>query len=375
MLVQIRDRAALSSLSLLSLRAYLHSHGWNNAGNWGERPATIYAKEHGGRTWEIIVPHRDTIGGYAEGMAEAVAVLSAVEERSQLDVFYDLAAAGADVILVRAVNGKASQPLSLRRSADMLEDAYKMLEAGARAAEKPRAIYRGKLSSDAAKYLDSVRPLPGYSQGYALTLHSPVPVEVERPDFGDDFRAPFPRLVTIKLAQGLQHTSAAIERVVPDDTLESFREGVNAGVSANLCDSVAELAKKGDGIAIDLTWAGVRPASVPDSHFQFSAAAAEILEEAAKSFRTKEPAYDEQIVGQVVQLERAPDEFDGKATIVSVWDGRLTRMNVEFEQSVYNLVIGAFQEQTPVSLDGDVHPSGRGYELRNPRNLSVMPEG
>ncbi len=375
MIVQIRDRDALSSISIVSLRAYLNSRGWTDAGIWGERPITVFAKEHGGRTWEILVPHRDTIGGYAENMAESVAVLAAVEERSELDVFYDLAATGADVIQVRSVNGKARESLSLRQSAGMLNDAYRMLEAGARAAEKPRAIYRGKLSADVAEYLDSVHALPGYARGYALTLHSPVPVGFERQeDLGDDFHAPFSRLVTIKLAQGLRHSSEALERVVSNDTLEPFREAVDSGVSANLCDSLAELAKQGNGIAIDLTWAGVRPSNVPDSSFRFSPTSADILMEAAKSLRRREPSYDEQIVGLVVRLEKEPPDFEGKATIASVWDGRLTRMNVEFEQEAYDIVISAFRDQTEVSLDGDVHPLGRGYELRNPRNLSVVPE-
>ena len=375
MLVQIRDRAALSSLSIISLRSYLNLYGWNNEGPWGERPATIHTKEHGGRRWEILVPTRDTIADYAESMAESVAVLAMVEERSQLDVFYGLAATGADVIRVRSANGLAGEQLSLRQSAGLLNDAYKMLEAGARSAEKPRPIYRGKLSSDVAEYLESVYPLPGYSEGYALTLHSPVPVGFERQeDLGDDCHAPFSRLVTAKLAEGLRHTSAAIERVVAADTLEPFMEAVDSGVSANLCDSVAELAKKGQGIAIDLTWAGVRPSSVPDSHFQFSSVSADILSEAAKSFRRREPSYDEQIVAQVVRLERSPEEFDGKATILLVWDERLTHMNVEFEQSVYNIVISAFRDHTPVSLDGDVHPFGNRFELRNPRNLSLIAE-
>ena len=375
MIVQIRDRGALSSLSIVSLRAYLNARGWRDEGTWGERPVTIFAKDHSDRTWEILVPHRDTIGGYAENMAESVSVLAAVEDRSQIDVFHDLAATGADVIRVRSVNGKAREPLSLRVSAGMLNDAYRMLEAGARSAEKPRAIYRGKLSSDVAEYLDSVHPLPGYSQGYALTLHSPVPVEFDRQeDMGDDFRAPFPRVVTTKLAQGLHHTSAAIERVVTDDTLESFREAVDSGVSANLYDSIAALAKKGEGISIELAWAGVRSSNMPDSHFQFSPASADILAEAAKSFRRREPSYDEQVVAQVVRLERDPDQFDGKATILLVWDGRLTRMTVEFDRSVYDIVIGAFKDHTSVTLDGDIHPSGHGYELRNPRNLSVLPE-
>ncbi len=375
MIVEIRDRDALSSIPIVSLRAYLNSQGWTDAGMWGERPITIFAKEHDDRTWEVLVPHRDTIGGYTENMAASVAVLASVEERSQLDVYYDLAAAGADVIQVRSPNGKARESLSLRQSASMLNDAYRMLEAGARSAEKPRAIYRGKLSAEVAEYLDSVHPLPGYSQGYALTLHSPVPVTFDRQeDLGDDFHAPFARLVTIKLAQGLLHTSEALERVVSRDTLEPFRESVDSGISANLCDSVAELAKQGEGIAIDLRWAGVRPSNVPDSRFQFSSASADILMEAAKSLRRREPSYDERIVGLVVRLEKEPREFDGKATIASVWDGRLTRMNVEFDQSVYDAVISAFRDQTQVNLDGDVHPSGRGYELRNPRNLSVLQE-
>ncbi len=375
MLGQIRDRAALSSLSIVSLRSYLNSCGWNNEGPWGGRPAIIYAKEHEGQRWEILVPIRDTISDYAESMAQSVGVLAAVEERSQLDVFYDLSASGADVIRMSSVNGMAEEPLSLRQSASLLNDAYNMLAASARAVEKPQPAYRGKMSSDVADFLDKVRPIPSHFKGYALTLHSPVPVGFQRQeDMGDDFYAPFSRLATNKLAQGLEYTRKAIERVISDDTLEPFRQAVDHGVSANLCDAVAELAKKGRGINIELIRADVRPSSAPDSRFQFSSTSADILVEAAKSFRRNEPSYDEQIVAQVVRLEREPDEFDGKATIVSVWDGRPTRMRVEFDQSVYSIVIGAFKDQVSISLDGDVHPSGNGHEVRNPRNLLVLPD-
>ena len=375
MLVQIQDRMALSSLSILSLRSYLTSHGWASEGSWGTRPAIIYAKEHDGRSWEILVPTRDTIADYAESMAESVEVLAAVEERSQLDVFYDLSASGADVIKMRSTNGIGEKPLSLRQSASLLKDAYDMLAASARAAEKPRPAYRGKISSDVADYLDNVRPMPSQYQGYSLTLHSPVPVGFGRQeDFGDDFSPPFSRLATSKLAQGLGHASTAIEKVVADDSLEPFRQAVDYGVSANLCDSLAELANKGHGIEIDLTWAGVRPANVPDSHFQFSTTSAEILVEAAKSFRLNEPFLDERIVAQVVRLDREPDDFDGRTTVLYVRDGRPVRMQAEFEESSYNTVIQAFQQRDPISVDGDIYRIGNTYELRNPRNLSLLKE-
>ena len=378
MIVQIRDRAALSSLSIVNLRAYLVSRGWRNEGQWGERPATIFAKEGNGQDWEIIVPHQDTLAGYAEGMAEAVAVLATVEERSQLDVFHDLAGTGADVIRVRSSNGTAKEPLSLRRSASFLNDAYDMLTAAARSAERTRAVYRGPLSADVADFLDQVRPLPGYFEGYELTLHSPVPVGLEaQMDLGDEFHAPFSRRATLRLAEALEHSRTAIAEVIADDTLASFRLAVPHGVSANLCDAVAALARKGDGVEISLSWAGVRPPAVlqtPTPTFRFSQHSADILTEAARAFRRNEPSLDESLIAQVVRLEREPEEFDGRATILYVLEGRPIRISVEFEEATYEIVIRAFQQREPINVDGDIYRVGKAYELRNPRNLSLASE-
>ena len=46
-----------------------------------------------------------TLADYAQAMSEAVEAIAAVEERSELDVFYDLAGTGADVIRVGAPKG------------------------------------------------------------------------------------------------------------------------------------------------------------------------------------------------------------------------------------------------------------------------------
>ena len=379
MIVQIQDQAALSSLSISSLRSYLGSRGWKNEGPWGSRPAIIYAKEHGGRSWEILVPIRDTLADYAENMAESVAILAVVEERSQLDVFHDLMGTSSDVIYVHSLNGARKEPLSLRQSAFLLNDAYDMLASAARSAEKPRATYRGPLSTDVAEYLDNVQPLPGYYQGYALTLHSPVPAGFgTQEDMGDDFHAPFPRRATLRLVEALEYSSAAIAEAVTDDQLESFKQAVSRGVSANLCDAIAELAKKGEGVHISLSWAGVRPPSTsntPNPHFLFSEHSADILTEAARSFRRDEPSLDESIIASVVKLERDPQEFDGRATILYVRDGRPTRVLVNFERSSYDIVIQAFRRRDPIRVDGDIYRASSGYELRNPRNLSLATEG
>ena len=375
MLVQIRDSAALSSISIVSLRAYLNSREWTDAGVWGERPITIFAREHDGRTWEILVPHQDTIAGYAENMAEAVAVLAEVEGRSQLEVFYDLSATSCDVVRLHSLNGVAKEPLSLRRSADLLQGSYGMLGYAARSVDNPSAAYRGGPNAEVADYLDNVRPIPGYAEGYSLTLHSSVPVGIgAQKDLWGNEQLPFARRVTNRLAQALGYAENAVPEAIRTATLDPFIDAKNYGVSANLCDSVAELVKRGKGIEINLNWAGVRPANIQTARFPFSINSAEVLDEAAKFLRTNEPSYAEPIRAQVVRLEREPDEFDGRADILTSRDGQLTRIKVEFPESSYDMVIEAFRDHRLISLTGDIHKIGNRYELRQPRDLFIVSE-
>ena len=105
MRVQIRDKEALGSLTPENLRAYLESQGWGNDRPWGQW-GTILSKEQKGKLWEIVIPLRDEGYGYAEFMGLMVATLAEAEDRSQLDVFYDLANADAD--MTARANDKAA---------------------------------------------------------------------------------------------------------------------------------------------------------------------------------------------------------------------------------------------------------------------------
>ena len=372
MKVEIHDREALGSLPLMSLLSYLRSHDWVDNGSWGMGLANLYIKEHGGRTYHIFVPVRDTLADYAQAMSEAVEAIAAVEERSELDVFYDLAGTGADVIRVGAPKGATNGTLSLRQNVELLNDAYRMVASAARAVEKPQAVYRGGMSAEVSEYLNSIQPMPNYYDGHTLTLHSPVPAGIGQGDFGDEYILPFPLRATTKLADSLKHMEDAIDEARIGRTLEPFDLTVEHGVSANLCDSVAALAKKGRGIEIDLSWAEVRPSNVSDAMFKFSDDSADVLTDVAKSFRRNEPSFDERITARVVRLEKEPPGFDGKAVMLSMRDDRLVRIRVEFDPQVYDRVIEAFRELRTIALDGDVHPVGNTYVLRNPRNLTLM---
>ena len=55
----------------------------------------------------------------------------------------------------------------------------------------------------------------------------------------------------------------AVAKAVVEDSLEPFGQGVQDGVSANLCDAVAELTSNGRGIEIGLFWRTCGPPEYP----------------------------------------------------------------------------------------------------------------
>ena len=376
----ITDDAALGSISSDSLRAYLPLHGWREAETWADR-ATVYAIEHDGRTWEIFIPLLDTVADYVSNIARSISLLSEIEQRSQIDVFYDVSAAAADVIRLAALEQPRSRKLSLHQTSHLHEDAYELLAAAARAAEMPRPAYRGRKSEHVARFLDHLTPVPGDFERFALTLHSPVPAQFGPHDmFSGDREKPFSRRASETLASALQALQTAISESRKAKDLGPFDSAVPAGVSANLCSAVAKLtehaAEHGDTVMIAVNWAAVRPAStVPASRFPFRKHTFDLLENAAVHLRSGASYLDEHVVAEVVRLEREPKDFDGRATLLAELDNRTRRVDVEFAKADYQAAIEAHDQKLPIELDGDLHPAGRVYELRNPRNVRLLNGG
>ena len=372
MKVEIPANDIASSLPLSSVLSYLKTDGWRQVGPWGDR-AVIYAKEAGGREWQVLIPLGDSLSDYGEVMERLVTVLAQAEERSELDVFTDLSNTSSDIIRLASTNGFSSDAMSLTVSSELYRQARDLLSNAARAAEQPKASYAGRFSGDVSEYLDTVIPAINHKTGYSLTLQSPVPPGLNRqnglyPDIEDSFS----RKSVATLAAALEQTEKLIERTVfEDSTPDDYDVAISAGISTNLCENVASLARSSHGIEISIRWAPIRPTEPVNRPFRFTQHSAEVLEVIAKDMRRKQPSFDESIIAHVWKLERDPKQFNGKAVISANWQRRLTPMSVQFDRSSYKSVIDAFQNQSPISLQGDVYSSGRRIELRNPRNLKV----
>ncbi len=379
MRVRIDDDHMLNSISSMTLATYLKGHRWRLAGTMGDE-IEVYQIQAGGRTSTVHVPVRDTFADHADSIARALRTLSVTEERSELDVYGDVRATSADRIRVSPRNASNPVHLSLHDAGHLMTDAYNLLSSAARATEKPRAAYRGSISNRVASFLGDISAAPLGFDAYELTLYSPLRAAVGQASLSGDFAdTPFARRAIVELAGGLTAVEAAIVESKQADELSPFERAVPAGVSANLCGAIAALVEHadqfGDGISVDVGWAAVRPRDDSrDRAVPFSTHDVEVLTAAGDHLRHRASYPDEHLVADVFRLERDPREFDGRATLLADLDDRTQRVEVEFAEGDYQTAIEAHDQKLPIELDGDLHPVGRGYELRNPSNVRRLGE-
>jgi len=380
--IRVSGERSLLSISSAALTVYLEQREWTPAGRIPDRSA-VYTWEDRGRRWGVHVPERDTFPDHAESIARAIETIAEAEQRTELDVFRTLAGTGADTINITALHAPQSARLSFHDAGHLISDSYRLVAAAARAAERPRAAFRGPASADVTTFLKSISPAPLDFDTFGLTLFSPV-----SPAYGqarlsngggdvDPALVPFSRRAVVGLADSLRAMASAIAEVKIKDDLAPFDSAVRSGVSANLCSATLGLVELsgefGGGISVDVQWAPTRPrngkqtASVP-----FSSHEVGVIQAAGDRLRANAPYADEHLVADVVRLEREPEEFDGRAILLADVDDRPRRIEVEFAEADYQVAIQAHDEKLLVELDGDLHPAGRGYELRNPHNVRLI---
>ena len=373
--VQIRDGAALSQVSPAQLRAYLKANGWVRDESRTDR-LSVWLKGTDDPSRFVFLSLQEHSDAYGQRIAEAVTTLSEVEGRSQLAVYYDLLAAGSDVLRLRPQD-KPRAGGSLPVSAALLTQARELVTAAARAAERPGwAVYRGPASGPVMDYVRQVRPVPGYETGEELTLHSPVPAEYgAAAELARNPCPPFARQVTLSLYAALHAAREGLVSVLGGAPLAVFEPAAAKGASANFCAALAALTRQGGGIGVRLAWGQARPAEKANGDFAFTAGAAEVLAQGAEWLRQNTPFPEAALTGEIVRLDPpsgAPCAGPAVALVLAELDGRPAAVPIPFAAADQKEVRRAFEQGLEIRVTGDIHREGRRYVLKNPRNFVVL---
>jgi hypothetical protein len=372
MKAHILDPLALRAITPTALVGYIRAEGWHRIDSYGAH-SDVFALENVG---ELVIPGTDALADYADVVSSILERLSFFEGRDELQVYRDLVGADRDVIRVRAPDACDDGSVRVDSGVEIISQARNLLLAAACAAKDPRSSYRAGKIKDAADYMDRVRLGQTEQGSFVVTMLAPVPPALESadqlslwPTISDE---PFDRLVTRRLADGLQAARTAAEAAVRGEGVEAFERAVPKGVSANLCEALATLIDRGQGLDVSLTWAKTRPTPEPRRKIEFSVSEAPLFKEAARLFRSMEPRPDERLIAFVVRADRKPDEEVGHATLSAFLDGQPVSIRADLEDQSFSTAVTALDGKTPIAVTGDLRRRGQRWQLENVRDLMVL---
>ncbi len=368
MRVSIHDRDALLVVSPAALSAYARIAGWRQHESYREH-SDIYI---GDKLPEIIVPRTTRLGDYASAVAALIGTFAQIADQDELTIYRLLATADRDVIRIRAAESDDGS-LGLNDGVSLVHGARDMVLSAACSLQEPRPVYRAGANREATELLRQMR-LGQTDQGsFVVTLLTPVvpppmPALFEDPD---DSNAPVQRRMTRRLVDALAAARQAAERAGSGGG-NAFGETVASGVSANLCESLAQIVEPFSALDVGVSWARTRPMTTSATVVRFGQAEAALLREAARSLRERAPKPDMRLHGFVRILERGEEDAYGTIRLRTEVDGQMQSVMAVLEQADYERAVQAHKDEAPVVLKGDLERAGQRWRLLNPRLEGVL---
>ncbi|OUO50417.1 hypothetical protein B5F76_11770 [Desulfovibrio sp. An276] len=241
--------------------AYLRAKGAKQVGNFLDR-AGIWAlgKE------EFLVPAAAEFADYAYRIADILAALERVEERSQLGILDDLQEVGFDVVRIGGFpeDGTSEAP-GIMRAVDFLAHARDLLMAAACAAATRMACSPARRSQDAERFMQSVRlgKMEGY--GFAVRILAPVTPVRKSTDSTAEPYALYERSVVPILQESLETLCLAEQKAREGGSAELFEKSAAREDLAKLCAALTGIRKALDSkcLEIGITYSATRSQHLP----------------------------------------------------------------------------------------------------------------
>jgi hypothetical protein len=375
-----RDAEILKTIRPGDLAAYLRARHWALREHYENRESFWTHDADPLSAHELLLPLRTEFKDYALRISEALETLEVVEGRPRDFILKDIMTAIFDVVRVRVENPNSRDgSIGLDDGVALFENARKMVTSAARSTYRASPQFVTGMPEEVADYLRKVRVGQTERGSYVVNILSPVIPDTEQDQLFStepyELEDSFERRVMQTLSTGLEAAHTAARESVQDPYFKKFEEAVPRGVSANLCEAIADIGKSGEssGVEVDLRWALARPVhDQVDRRVYFPAFDIPIIEEAGRRLRST-PSREERIQGYVTRLSREKGlGGEGTITIVSFIDDKLRRITVELRPTAYQRAVRAHEQDQPVVCYGRLERRGKSFFLRNARKLQIV---
>lgn len=382
----VMNRQILSNIPLANVTSYLLAHSWQEV---DENAAGSYWAQFGQDNQPLVwLPKNAQVKTFVDRVAQLIQVIAKVEDRDADDLVRDLLDLQRDIQEVRTFPSGTPGSMSLSASSESVQGLRKWIESSAvavaireRSAVLPRR--RPPEATALVAATEMLTPVPGsfiWRLSVPVSDH-PFPDQYPFALPGADLQLEdYSRRTTLHLLRSTTATVSAATEVLDTDTgIDAFKSRIQEGVTADLCEALAQTSVDGlTPLEFNFKWSVRRPPSgVTNSALVVSQEQIEVITWAGRQLRQEAIEEDVTVSGLVVRLSRTgPSDTPGKITIAGADKadpgGPLAHYWVELSAEDYHRAAEAHADYLEVDITGDLKRTARRRDLLNPRNFRIL---
>ncbi|WP_040165148.1 hypothetical protein [Microbacterium gorillae] len=351
------------SVAPVDVSAWLALRGWQLTASLGD-----IAQRWQGQNADAVVPLLRSAPDFSLRWDEMLNRLGAAFQTDAAGVLLAVTKSGSDVAEFRAT-GQIDDSLPLGDAATFIDSVRRGMQASASSALQPRSYFGHRVPDAARDHARKVRMGQTRRGSYIVPVISRLPML--RPEYADDevlfddaTYQPFARTAMLRLAEGLNavrdltHGSAA-------PSPRSITEAVGAGVSAELCEAVANTLETEsiDGLEVNFSWASRLPALKAPQAIALEDGAVTVIREVERVLKGAPQVGRQTLIGYVKRLDRGEDDEVGRVTLRVLDNDKARNVTVELDDAEYHIAGEANTERKMVSATGILHRTP-GHALR-----------
>jgi hypothetical protein len=369
-------RLRLSEVRPVELTAYLEASGWQREPGRSTLTTLWHRREQQFYSAEVLVPMSKELKDFDDQLVDALESIAKFEERPLADVFDRTSTYFSDLYSIRVIHADTEEGTIPLNDGIMLNlRARDLLAASAMSARQKRRHFDGKRTLEARDFLDTLRLGQTKFGSYIVNVLAPVvPLVAPQQELETTSMT---RIVTSTLQSGLSALRSALDAFTITQNPEVFEHGIEAGVSANLCDALIGLSgsDRNREFEISIRTALSEAASEVPMVFRFDPSTVANIAFASTYYKEDYVIEDVTIQGHVKRLDRPAGEENGTVTIDATIRGVEKHVAVELGPDNYLQAVSAHKDLVIVECHGDVHVKARTARMLNPTGFRVFRSG
>jgi hypothetical protein len=360
------------------LRTMLLVNGWREI---NVRPELFWVLESPNEEADASIPISRSFRDYPARLNEALIEVEKYFGERARPFMLQLLAGPTDELFFAEEAPTVRGSIPWRIGEQLHDTAREALRAAAKSSGDHLPHFGHKGAGLAQRYIDGIRMGQTEHGSYIITALVPVGQQTDPtmqtlpgfenvPEFGDFFY----RNVTANLMQASEAAVEAAGAFNETESFETFVEAVDYGVSSELVQALAKLAKGGEAAEISAQWSPWTPEPEgtprrveirPDHVAAFNIAAIRFKEQTSVTTVT--------VRGIVTGLDRPRFGQDGISALDVLSGTQARRLRVRLSRDQYDEAIEAHREGSVLQVTGEQSRAGNFFWLYNARDIRLVP--